>query len=123
MIASTSTSVHKASLVEPSTHSPALLELVEQPITRPVVGKLTFSCIRPDLALTIVSDYLVRHVEEVVDFALDRPSQRGRSQKRGGEKSDFATLVSNVLYRAEVEFPTVLVTLAYLDRARPHLRP
>ncbi|KZV71601.1 hypothetical protein PENSPDRAFT_650465 [Peniophora sp. CONT] len=103
MIASTSTSVHKASLVDPSTHSPALLELVEQPITRPVV------------------DYLVRHVEEIVDFALDRPSKRGRSSKRGGQ-NDFATLVHNVLHRAEVEFPTILVTLAYLDRARPHLQ-
>ena len=53
---------------------------------------------------------------------MDRPSKRGRSLKRGSEKSDFATLVHNVLYRAEVEFPTVLVTLAYLDRAKPHLQ-
>ncbi|VDB82880.1 unnamed protein product [Peniophora sp. CBMAI 1063] len=101
MIASTSTSVHKASLVDPSTHSPVLLELVEQPITRPVV------------------DYLVKHVEEVVDYAMDRPSKRGRSLKRN---DDFHTLVKNVLYRAEVELPTVLVALAYLDRARPHLQ-
>lgn len=52
---------------------------------------------------------------------MDRPSKRGRSMKRGTE-SDFSTLVKNTLYRAEVEFPTVLVALAYLDRARPHLQ-
>lgn len=32
-------SIHKASLVESSTHSPALLELVDQKMTRPIVGK------------------------------------------------------------------------------------
>ena len=31
--------IHKASLVESSTHSPALLELVDQKLTRPIVGE------------------------------------------------------------------------------------
>jgi hypothetical protein len=34
-----SSPIHKASLVESSTHSPALLELVDQKMTRPIVGK------------------------------------------------------------------------------------
>ncbi|KZV65939.1 hypothetical protein PENSPDRAFT_744900 [Peniophora sp. CONT] len=103
MIASTSTSsVHKASLVDASTHSPALLELVEQPVTRPVI------------------DYLIDVVEDTVDAALGRSATRGRTLKRA-HSEQFATLVHNVLTRAEVELPVILTTLAYLDRARPHL--
>ncbi|VDB82878.1 unnamed protein product [Peniophora sp. CBMAI 1063] len=104
MIASTSTSsVHKASLVDASTHSPALLELVEQPVTRPVI------------------DYLIDAVEDTVDAALGRSAPRGRALKRRAHDVAFGDLVRNVLTRAEVEMPVILTTLAYLDRARPHL--
>jgi hypothetical protein len=103
MFASTSSLVHKASLVDPASHSPALLELVNQPLTRPVI------------------DYFVDAVEETVDQALGRATSRGRSLKRRSHDSQFATLVYNVLSRAEVELPVILTALAYLDRARPHL--
>ncbi|KAI0309182.1 hypothetical protein OF83DRAFT_1179929 [Amylostereum chailletii] len=97
--------VHKASLVDPATHSPALLELVDQKINRAVI------------------EYLIDAVVETVDFALGRPShsKRGRSLSRHSEGSSFATVVQNVVARAEVEMPVVLATLAYLDRAKPHL--
>ncbi|KAI0034034.1 hypothetical protein K488DRAFT_36847, partial [Vararia minispora EC-137] len=97
--------IHKASLVSPAFHSPALLELVEQNLSRPVI------------------DYVIDVVVETVDFALGRPSQssRGRSTSRHTQQSAFASLVHNVLTRAEVEMPVVLSTLAYLDRAKPHL--
>ncbi|KAH9079296.1 hypothetical protein EDB83DRAFT_2341837 [Lactarius deliciosus] len=35
--------------------------------------------------------------------------------------SAFATMVNNVVTRAEVELPVVLATLVYLNRAKPHL--
>ncbi|KAI0295440.1 hypothetical protein BC826DRAFT_876815, partial [Russula brevipes] len=97
--------VHKASLVEFSTHSPALLELVDQKLTRPIV------------------EYLIDYVVEAVDFALGRPSHsgRGRTLSRHAEGSTFAVMVNNVLSRAEVEVPVVLATLVYLNRAKPHL--
>ncbi|THH20904.1 hypothetical protein EW146_g567 [Bondarzewia mesenterica] len=97
--------VHKASLIDPSFHSPALLELVDLKLTRPII------------------EYLIDSVVETVDYALGRPSHsgRGRSLSRHFEGSAFATCVNNVLERAEVEVPVVLASLVYLDRAKPHL--
>ncbi|KAI0273510.1 hypothetical protein BC834DRAFT_928745 [Gloeopeniophorella convolvens] len=97
--------IHKASLVEASTHSPALLELVEQKLSRPII------------------EYLVDSVVDTVDYALGRPSHsgRGRALSRHTEGSAFATMVNNVLTRAEVEVPVVLASLVYLNRAKPHL--
>jgi hypothetical protein len=97
--------VHKASLVESSTHSPALLELVDQKLSRPIV------------------EHLIDSVIETVDFVLSRPSHsgRGRSLSRHSEGTAFTAMVNNVLTRAEVEVPVVLATLVYLNRAKPHL--
>jgi hypothetical protein len=97
--------IHKASLVESSTHSPALLELVDQKLTRPIV------------------EHLIDSVIETVDFALSRPSHsgRGRSLSRHSEGSAFTVMVNNVLSRGEVEVPVILATLVYLNRAKPHL--
>ncbi|KAI9508461.1 hypothetical protein F5148DRAFT_906016 [Russula earlei] len=97
--------IHKASLVESSTHSPELLELVEQKLSRAII------------------EHLIDSVVETVDFALSRPSHsgRGRTLSRHSEGSAFSALVHNVLARAEVELPVVLTTLVYLNRARPHL--
>jgi len=99
--------IHKASLVESSTHSPALLELVDLKLSRPII------------------EHLVDSVIETVDHALNRPSfsqsSRGRSLSRHSEGSAFTIMVNNVLTRAEVELPVVLATLVYLNRAKPHL--
>ncbi|KAI9446568.1 hypothetical protein H4582DRAFT_1906658 [Lactarius indigo] len=76
-------SVHKASLVPAATHQQALLELVDQKLSRPII------------------EYLIDSVVET--------------------GSAFATMVNNVVTRAEVEMPVILATLVYLDRAKPHL--
>ncbi|KAI0306681.1 hypothetical protein B0F90DRAFT_1808325 [Multifurca ochricompacta] len=100
-----SSPIHKASLVLSSAHSQALLELVDQKLSRPII------------------EYLIDSIIETVDFALGRPSQsaRGRTLSRHSEGSNFATMVNNVLTRGEVEVPVVLATLVYLNRAKPHL--
>lgn len=99
--------IHKASLVDSSTHSPALLELVDLKLSRPII------------------EHLIDSVVETVDFALNRPSPshstRGRSLSRYSEGSAFSVMVNNVLTRAEVEVPVVLASLVYLHRAKPHL--
>ncbi|KAN0123972.1 hypothetical protein V8E52_002462 [Russula decolorans] len=99
--------IHKSSLVESSTHSPDLLELVDLKLSRPII------------------EHLIDSVIETVDFALNRPSPshstRGRSLSRHSEGSAFTIMVNNVLTRAEVELPVVLATLVYLNRAKPHL--
>ncbi|KAG7448308.1 uncharacterized protein BT62DRAFT_947343 [Guyanagaster necrorhizus] len=103
--ASTS-SLHPASLVDSAAHSPALLELVNFKISRPVI------------------DYLVDSVAETVDFAMGRPSPsftRGRPTTRRPELADFTSFATTVLSRAEVTMPVVLTSLVYIDRAKPHL--
>ncbi|KAJ7073729.1 hypothetical protein C8F01DRAFT_1009944 [Mycena amicta] len=100
---SSSSPVHAASLVDPATHSPALMQLIDIRLTKPVIA------------------YLVETVAETVDFALGRstPSTRGRSPNR--YLASFTTFATNVLARAEVTPATVLTSLVYISRARPHL--
>ncbi|KAG1728616.1 uncharacterized protein EDB91DRAFT_1161312 [Suillus paluster] len=99
MVASTTTSspIHKASLVDPALHSPALLELLEIKLARPVI------------------EYVVDCVVDTVDYAMGPMS-------RHSEHTKFTTFVSNVLTRAEVTIPTLLVSLVYINRAKPHLQ-
>lgn len=54
---------------------------------------------------------------------MGRPSSSRRSKaSRHSEHSKFTTFVSNVLTRAEVTLPTLLVSLVYINRAKPHLQ-
>ncbi|KAI9571265.1 hypothetical protein HD554DRAFT_2017126 [Boletus coccyginus] len=98
--------LHHASLVHPALHSPALLELLDIKLSRPVL------------------EYVVDCVVDTVDYAMGCPSssRRGRSLSRRSEHAAFATFVTNVLSRAEVTIPTILVSLVYIDRAKPHLQ-
>jgi hypothetical protein len=53
---------------------------------------------------------------------MNRPStSRGRSAKRHTLESQFAIFVDNVITRAEVSMATLLSSLVYIDRAKPHL--
>ncbi len=46
---------------------------------------------------------------------------RGRTPSRRNEHPKFTAFATNVLSRAEVTMPTLLVALVYVDRAKPHL--
>ena len=63
-------------------------------------------------------------VAETVDYAMGRPStsSRGRSVSRQSSHANFLTFVTNVLTKAEVRVPVLLVALVYIDRAKPHLQ-
>ncbi|KAF8884798.1 hypothetical protein BD779DRAFT_1535472 [Infundibulicybe gibba] len=98
--------IHHASLVDPASHSPALLDLIAIKMSTPVI------------------EYVVDCVAETVDYAMGRPtpsSSRGRATSRRPENSKFTTFVTNVINRAEITTPTVLAALVYIDRAKPHL--
>ena len=63
---------------------------------------------------------------ETVDYAMGHPSTstpspRGRRAPRSPLHQKFAAFVSTVLTRAEVTPATLLIALAYIDRAKPHL--
>ncbi|KAK7019516.1 cyclin N-terminal domain-containing protein [Favolaschia claudopus] len=106
-----SSPVHAASLVDPASHPRALMQLIDIKLDKHVI------------------DYLVDAVAETVDFALGRthtppwaasPISRGRSTQ-SPYLQKFTSFVSTVLSRAEVTPATVLVSLVYISRARPHL--
>ncbi|KAF7337820.1 Cyclin N-terminal domain-containing protein [Mycena venus] len=108
---SRSSPVHAASLVDPATHAPALMQLIDIKLDKHVI------------------DYLVDAVAETVDYAMGRthstsPSlsqvARGRST-HSPYLQKFTTFAATVLSRAEVTSATVLVALVYISRARPHL--
>ncbi|KAJ7618902.1 hypothetical protein DFH06DRAFT_914430, partial [Mycena polygramma] len=91
--------VHAASLVDPSTHSPELMQLIDITLSQPVI------------------EYIVDCVSDTIDYALGRPAHAPRSVYH----HSFTAFVSTTLSRAEVTLPTVLVALAYIARARPQL--
>ncbi|KAJ3730173.1 hypothetical protein C8R42DRAFT_649440 [Lentinula raphanica] len=99
-----SSPVHHASLVDPSIHSPALLQLVDVKLSRQII------------------DYVVDCVADTVDFAMGRASlPLSRKPSRRSTLGKFTTFVTTVFTRAEVTMPVVLSSLAYIDRAKPHL--
>ncbi|KAJ6501871.1 hypothetical protein C8R45DRAFT_818681 [Mycena sanguinolenta] len=106
---SRSSPVHAASLVDPATHAPALMQLIDIKLDKHVL------------------DYLVDAVAETVDFAMGRnhtspasTATRGRST-HSPYLQKFTTFASTVISRAEVSVATLLVSLVYISRARPHL--
>ncbi|KAI0086244.1 hypothetical protein BDY19DRAFT_895332 [Irpex rosettiformis] len=99
--------INEASLVDSSLHSPAVLELTQLKMSRALI------------------EYAVDSIIETVDYAMGRPSSsRGRSAaaRRHPRHPEFLNFVNNVLYKAEVKVPVLLVALVYVDRARPHLQ-
>ncbi|THU84619.1 hypothetical protein K435DRAFT_971065 [Dendrothele bispora CBS 962.96] len=95
--------MHPASLVDRSLHSPAILDLVDTKLSKPII------------------EYVVDCVADTVDYAMGRPPVRGRQASRRPELAKFTNFVNTVLTRAEVTTPVVLASLVYIDRAKPHL--
>ncbi|KAJ7772849.1 hypothetical protein DFH07DRAFT_700247, partial [Mycena maculata] len=103
--------MHAVSLVDPTSHYPALMQLVNTKISDPVIA------------------YIVDCVSETVDYGLERAdsasspqTSRGHSRTRPSSHQRFYTFVCTVLSDARVSFPTVLVALAYIARGCPRLR-
>ena len=125
-MASPSSPVHHASLVDPALHSPALLQLIDIKLSRPIIGVHTTHPLSPCAPVGLIvpfPEYVVEVVADTVDYSMGRsPStSRGRSAAHKSKLAAFTTFVSNVLTRAEVATPAVLATLVYVDRAKPHL--
>ncbi|KAJ6480799.1 hypothetical protein C8R47DRAFT_598356 [Mycena vitilis] len=102
-----SSPVHPGSLVDPATHAPALMQLIDIKLDPHVI------------------DYVVDCVAETVDYAMGRTAPSSSIPPRSASTTNylpkFTSFVTTVLSRAEVTPPTLLVALAYTHRARPHL--
>ena len=118
-------SLHPASLVSATEHSTELLQLLDLKITRGLIGMYA-----PHLGDRVarltdlgLAEQLVQSTVEVVDFALDLPttSTRGRSLARKDKHAEFTEFVAGVLERAEVTLSDILVTLIFIQRAKPYL--
>ena len=96
-------------------------------MSRTLIGEYCFillSQIRQLILAPPPPEHLVDTVFETVDYALGRPSSssRGRSMSRTSEHSKFLKFVTDVLHKAEVKVPAVLVSLVYIERAKPHIQ-
>ena len=115
--------IHHASLVDPALHSPALLELLNIKLSRQVLGMSSLLVLHSH-QLNPFSEYVVDSVVDTVDYAMGRPSSSrlGRAHSRRSEHASFVAFVHDVLTRAEVTISTILVSLVYINRAKPHLQ-
>ncbi|KAJ7914026.1 hypothetical protein B0H13DRAFT_1611962 [Mycena leptocephala] len=91
--------IHAHSLVNPSQHPTALLDLIR---------------ILPSDSL---KEYLIQRVEETVNYALDLPLISPKLSSTA-----FSRLISRVFQRASVDMRVILATLVYVCRAKPHLQ-
>ncbi|KAJ7178773.1 hypothetical protein C8R43DRAFT_819724, partial [Mycena crocata] len=100
-----------ASLVDPATHSPALIALINIQIAKPVIK------------------YIIDSVAETVNLGMGRTQSPAHTCETScvcsGQSTyntiKFAPFVTAVISRAEVTTPTVLTALVYISRVRPHL--
>ncbi|KAJ7613128.1 hypothetical protein FB45DRAFT_670841, partial [Roridomyces roridus] len=90
--------LHPASLLNSTSHSPALLQLLDLELTPPVI------------------EYIVDCVAETVHYSLG-----GTHSYSEPVYYKFTGLVTTVLARSEVPPTTLLTTLVYIARARAHL--
>ncbi|KAH8832940.1 hypothetical protein DL96DRAFT_1811510 [Flagelloscypha sp. PMI_526] len=87
--------------------SPALLELLDMQLTKPIV------------------EYIVEQVVDAVEFSASAKQPRssffnGRNRRRDNS-SKHVHFATEVLSRSRATMPTILATLVYIDRVRPRL--
>jgi hypothetical protein len=117
-------SLHPASLVSPTEHSTKVLQLLDLRIARGLIGMYAPQKIYPSSTDLHLTEHVVQSTAEVINFALGAPTtstSRGRTVSRTSKYSEFTQFVSDVIARAEVTVSDLLVTLVYIQRARPYL--
>ncbi|KAJ4477419.1 hypothetical protein J3R30DRAFT_3290870 [Lentinula aciculospora] len=96
--------VHHASLIDPSMHSPALLELVSVRLSAQFI------------------DHIVDCVADAFDYAEGRPFVPVQQKPyRQAALMGFRLYVKNLLFRSEVSTPIILSSLVYIERSKSNL--
>lgn len=85
---------------------------------------ICFRIIVIDIPTLGYPEYIVDTVVDTVDYAMGRAStsSRGRTLSRHPEHARFTNFVSDVIRKAEIKVPALLVTLVYINRAKPHIQ-
>jgi Cyclin, N-terminal domain len=110
-------SIHRASLIDNSAHSAALLQLIESKVSRVMTGEWSHTiCVLccPEVTLAIV--HLAHCVAEAVSYAMARQSTRPPCMT-----GEFITFVQNIIARAQLAPPVLITSLVYIERAKQHL--
>jgi hypothetical protein len=118
---------HKASLVDSSLHSPAMLDLLELKVDRLLIG--AFLRHRLFCVVTVFSSQLVEHIVQstidTVSFAMNGAStsfsSRGRATSSSNNHGLFTIFASDTIRRSQATIPILLVTLVYIKRSGCHL--
>jgi hypothetical protein len=95
--------MHPSTSPDPALHSPAVLELLNLGVT----DKLT--------------NYIAETTINAVDTALGYQSAAWNRTSLGNRRVPFKRFVWDVIRRASVKMPVLLVTLVYIAKAKPHL--
>jgi len=98
---------HKASLVDSSLHSPAMLDLLELKVDR------------------LLIEHIVQSTIDTVSFAMNSAStsfsSRGRATSSSNNHGLFTIFASDTIRRSQATIPILLVTLVYINRSGCHL--
>ncbi|KAF9645650.1 hypothetical protein BDM02DRAFT_3189546 [Thelephora ganbajun] len=98
--------LHKASLVEPSSHSQKMLDLLDLKVSKDLIR------------------YVAHASVDAITYAMECSSTASRNSSARKETirfDPFHIFASNVVHRSEVKIPAILVSLVYIERARQHL--
>ncbi|KAJ3755421.1 hypothetical protein EV360DRAFT_49784 [Lentinula raphanica] len=98
---SASPRVYHASLVDPASHSSALLELVNLPLSDRFI------------------DHVANHVADAIDYANGHPAHpKNKDPFRHITLASLRIFIKMLFSRSQVSTPVILAALSYIDRAK-----
>lgn len=116
--------IHPFSFMDYDSHPESIYELLQVKVDRVLIGTWPSSLLPAFSSLIHVlpTATIVEEASETVNYALGLPTtSRGRSSTRTTRNKEFTRFVERVLDTAETSITDILVTLAYMRRARAHL--
>ena len=105
----------------PAFHSPAVLELIGFAVTDKFTSEHILSFPLTLLAHNIFLDYVAETTIGTIDTALGYQSTAWNRSSLDTRRVPFKRFVWDIIRRASVRMPVLLVTLVYIARASPNL--
>ena len=112
---------HPPTSPDPAVHSPAVLELIELPVTDNLTSVYTSPTPILGRPTHCPPDYVAESTINAVNTALGYQSTAWNRASSGSRRVPFNRFVSDVIRRATVKMPVLLTTLVYVTRAKSYL--